>query len=74
MMDRLHQAFRRSQNQLVSVLENRKAEVKARRLRKTFVFFFFFLPGQTKYENCAEGVKLNIRLVCFVPTGHLREE
>ena len=41
MMDRLHQAFRRSQNQLVSVLENRKAEVKARRLRKTFVFFFF---------------------------------
>ena len=28
MMDRLHKSFRRSENQLISVLERRKGEIK----------------------------------------------
>lgn len=41
LMDRLHQAFRRSESQLISVLERRKGEVKVCDIS---VSFFFCLP------------------------------
>ena len=46
MMDRLHKAFRRGENQLISVLERRKGEVEVsggihfrfRRVKTSFAF------------------------------------
>lgn len=46
LMDRLHQAFRRSESQLISVLERRKGEVKVCDISVSFFFVFPYLVVQ----------------------------
>ena len=49
MLDQLNKAFRKSENQLISVLEKRKAEIRVR-VGKLIAFFFIFFYVKLKYN------------------------